>query len=1236
MGKEIRNYEFKVNNAQVFFNDKGEIKYKGKGDGKKALKQLKPLFDAIAKADTSSFSNDKKVDSQKEKDLMNKLHQLLMTDGVVDADELKLGDEFVSSGLSAEAFINKKINEANSTRVDVSTSEEVVDTLVRERTWVDDAKDGNLNLSVHGEVISEKREEPIEETSSRPDSRVSRNAFNQTIQNQKLRIQNRKEELTTAFTNQQPVTTGTTLYKLAVDALRAEGVTAPTARQINERIAEIALINNISNVNNVRVGTTLKVGRGHVSIPATVEPSSITVADKTATEILTELEYTAEDKTFAAEGEDGFAYNEWTKEGSSTMYTTTLEGATLAAPTFDELKQLRAGYNAELDKVKAKPEGEEADEVKTARQTQNIESMKKLIELSGGDINVIKAMISKLRDENYVDIKSDEAQAFVQELIKTKNVEVLTALLTKEDGENRVFSPDLLGNNKTSAETLVSLYKEIRAKENAGEKLTDKEILLKNFFLETVDDDNAPALYTIEADTENGVIAKSMYVGGFSGETYYSASIEDLGDMHASNPDILDEFAKEFAAADTDDKKTALFAKYAKTEDKIFARYLAYYANELKASKDDVLAFVAKNDMYVLQALNYTPADTVKDNDFEGYTNADKTDGEGDNAFRYTEYTKTEGNITTTVYVAKVGGVKIKADSLEALKTAVAECNEFNNTVADRVVTLYTEAAGDPANMRHLKKAFDKIDATDKSDEDKQKLKDKILETYFEVMTTTEGESDEAVTTKHYTFKPSRRPTYEEMYNFCDIANSNDMFKAIAATINLEDMSAGQWPAAFEDWYGGTIEGVTRERYAELIANMSAEEIVDFIAHKMQNSKDRNIPYDAIIEKFSDNLGEQEELVVRLLSCITENSSISFENRDKLAQLAINSDGDFILGNTELSQMIALLPAEQREMTVDGVTTPKIEFTENMKKVFNKILENFDSLTIEQLENLKQKVRNEDLLTKINDAIVKRVQNEGVNGTFLEQLMNSDLLYDPEIAGKVACSTEMSSIPEAQRAQLFKNYINDCRFDDGVINTLIQNGWLTKDETNSINGLDIYISNATNQNLIKANSVYDNNLYILRAISVDSLNTGKQMYKELDGIGSGKIADLLKDNVNKDNVVGIIKAFAAKSPNEHLMQYIANESHTYSQGICSRVPKALMRKAAELNLTVTDEYKALAEYFGAEGSANYDENGNITANDTFKFTKNESNDKGFSETEAKELDQMLMALADKILYYEKI
>lgn len=1250
MGKEVRNYEFKVNNAQVYFNDKGEVKYKGKGDGKKALKQLQPLFDAIAKADTSYKSNDKKVDSAKEKDLMDKLHKLLMADGKVDADELKLGDEFTKSGLSAEAFINKKLEEANPPKKENPVSEEPVDTVVKERTWVDDAREGKLDQpeQVEPETV---QEEPVkQEAPARPDPRVSANAYNQTIQNQKIRIQDKREELEAEFTNEQTVTEGTTLYKLAVDALKAEGVEKPNAKQINERIAEIALINNIDNVNNVRVGTTLKVGRGSVpdagaservenptapaggaaasSVPATVAPSSIEIYEFNE-ETLTEAGYTAEEKTVEAEGEEeGFEYKEWSKEESAKkMFTTEIDGVTLTSESLEELKQLRAGYKAEYAKIKGNTEGEdEAAEAKAARQAQNLESMKKLIELSGGNLDDIKNVIELLHCADNVNLESEEVQAFVQDLIRTKNVEVLTALLTQEDGENRVFSPDLLGNNKASAETLASLYKEIRAKENAGEKLTDEEIALKDFFNNTVRQDDASGLYTVEADEENGIIAKEMRVSGILGEPYYKATVGELV-LSACDPAILDEFAKEFTAADTDEKKTALFAKYANTDDKLFAQTLAFYADQLKASKDDVLALVAKNDMYVLKELRYTPADTVTDADLEGYESEEKVDGEGDAAFNYTQYTKTEGDVTTTVYVATVGDVKIKADSVEALKTAVAEYKEFNNTVAERVETLYTEAAGDPANMLYLEQAFAKIDATDKSDADKQKLKDKILETYFEVTETTEGEGEDAVTTKHYTFKPSRRPTYEEVYQLYQNTGEtvNDFDQAIANAVTLDDMGPGQWAAAIE------CAAVSREHYAELVADMDAEAILDFVKNKMQKLKDCNIPYDAIIAKFPENLAEQTELVKELLTNVSNDSVMDDANRVKLISAIIDGEGNLKLpeGVTN-TNVISALPSN---CSADAAKT-----------CFDKVLATLGKDNIDDIKLLAERVTDATSQSAIKTKLTEIVNANKANPDVVLKVMDLGIDAIPDMATFVSLEFTNEAWKSEHKVKVFEKIFNGgILFSQQAefLEKAVQSG-LAVDKGNKI-----YQVNGTNYGYDTwwGSGNGDARTSSLCKISLNGLDKVDQFFTSPSS-GSPNITELLrgtegdyKNYLNKDNIVTILKA-AYNGQKTGIMEQMAGiktgifggDSGTKpGQALMNRVPKAVMRKALEAGLGDSEEYKALANYFGATGTPNYNQDGTIAADDAYKFTQNDDPKGEYTVEQAKALDTLIHKLVAEIV-----
>ncbi|MCM1004436.1 MAG: LysM peptidoglycan-binding domain-containing protein [Candidatus Gastranaerophilales bacterium] len=1270
MGKDIRNYEFKVNNGQVYFNDKGDIKFKGKG--KKELKQLQPLFDAIMKADDSYKSNDKKLDSAKEKDLMDKLHKLLMADGIVDANELKLGDEFTRSGLTAEAFINTKFDEANKkaeskdyaaldAAVEQAIDNEPVDTIIRQRTWADDPTliDNNPTVAADDTPVETTEDK---KTPERPDPRVSANAFNTSIQNEASRLAGKREELETEFTNTQTIKKGSTLYKIAVDALIDEGIENPTPRQINTRIAEIAMLNNITNVNNVRVGQELKVGRGNApdagadpsatvkptanspasAADATVAPSSITVADKTPEKTLEDLEYSPEEKTVEAEGEEeGFTYKEWTKEGSVPMYTTEVDGVTLAAESLDKLKEIRTEYKNAA--VKGTPEEEETDEAKAARQTENLANMKKQIELSGGNIDVIKNVIAQLRGDGNVELESAEVQAFVQDLVRTKNIEVLQELLFTTDAEGDVRF-DLI-KNEESAKTVASLYKEIRAKENAGEKLTDEEIALKEFYKDSI---NPFVVYSIAADEANGVIEKTMVMNETVGDINYNISIDGV-EYVALDSTILDAFAKDLSEADTDEKKSAVFKKYAQTDDKAFAASLAASADRLKASKEDVEALIAKNDMYVLKDLDYTPVSVIEGDELEGFTATDKTDGEGDDAFAYKEYTKTEGDVTTTVYTATVDNKEIKANSLEELKQAVADYKEFNNKVAARVETIYIEAAGDPANMRYLEEAFAKIDATDKTDVEKEDLKNKILETYFDVTTTTEGEGEDAATTKSYTFKPSRRPTYEEiskLYNYTD--NSHD--EAIINSITLDDMGQGQW-ASFMELQKGCCE-----RYAELINDMDEAGVLDFIRNKMVNAKGRNLPFDKVMEMFPDSA----DLKAELLKYLDNNSTCSDANRVAILQTVLSEDRKSIDAaklpdGVGVQDLVVKLPDK-----CDGEGVP-----EGATEVFNAILTGLGKNDLDNISNMAGRIDNKDkvkeklteiistctaadvdYLVGMADKFKNSVNVDAEIQAKLGELLNATP-KDKELVVKIAKLTNSSLVPydtlreiDAQAAEwdddtkaaVFESTINGFYANDSanLLAKAVEKHLVTKLEGDRYQlGSTVYLTDW-------GRGEGDERTIVMKKVSATGYERGQKMFKEVDGIGSGDIYDMIKGNGNyanymtTDSISGILQAFQDKSPKEGLMQFLHNETTDYSAGFCSRVPKMLMRRAQELGLQNTESYQKLAEYYGAQGESKC-ANGVPTEGDTFKFTQNDANNKELSEEQAKTLDSMIYALLNDVL-----
>lgn len=1275
-GKEIRNFEFKVNNAQVFFNEQGKVKYKGNKKGKKQLEQLQPLFDAIAKADNSHNSHDKKVDSQKEKDLMSKLHQLLMADGTVDANELKLGDEFTKSGLTAEAFINKKVNEANQAAIDKVVEQVVAETKLPEETKPDENPAPVEQKPVEPQqtpVKDEEQKPPVQQAQQRPDPRVSQKAYNQTIQNQAQRLEGKRAELESAFTNVQTVQRGSTLYKIALDALKAEGVEKPSPKQINTRIAEIAMLNNIPNVNNVKVGTSLKVGRGTVAdagasgnisnaptqspvkqqqgttqVVKTVAPSTINVLERTAVETLMDLEYQAEDKEVAAEGEEAaWSYKEWTKDGSANMYTTSVGGITLAAASLDELKNIRTQYNAA--EIKAAP-ADEADDAKAARQAENLANMKKRIELAGGDVIAIKAVIAEMRTEGNVDLKSAEVQAFVQDLIRTKNVEVLDALVlvdgTDEDGNSvKNFDVSLLANDKTSAETLASLYTEIRAKENAGVKLTDEEVDLKEFINTNI---SAGNLYTRAADEDNGLPEVNMHIYNNVDGICFRVVLNG-SNYYAQDQSKLDNFVKDYKAANGNPEKLAeVFKNYVNTDDRELAYSLAMHADIMQAKKDDVLTLVENNGLKVLTGLSYSPVATVSENELDGYTAEDKVDGEGDNEFSYKLYTK-EG--ADPVYTAEFNGKTIKAESVEALRTAIADYKEFNNKIGERAVVSYTDKAqkGDPANMRYIEEAFALIEAMDKTDDEKLALKNHILESYFEVTETTEGE--DAVTTKTYKFKPSRRPTEEEICAFYDKA-AEEMKKAVVESITVDDMGKGSWVAGLE--YNEGVETYMVPHFANLISEMDEAGVIDFIQNKVIY-KSCDIPFDKAMEMFPDSA----ELKAELLKHLACNSTCADANRVAILQTVLSEDKKSIdtaklPNDVTVYDLIGKLPAK-----CDGETA-----AEGAVEVFNAVFaglgkDDLDSIKemagkVDDKNNVKAKLTGlisactvadvdylADMAAKFSDTI--NINNE-VKAKLVELVTNNS--KNKELIVKVARLSNSSIVPygalrnidaqaagwdNATKAVVFKSTID--RFNVNKKAELLANAvarhLVTKlDEDRYQIGNTVYLTDWSYND-------GDVEFIVLHKVSKTGYDRGQDMFKQVDGLGSGKIYDMVMGKgdfanyMTTYNITGILQAFIDKSPNEGLMEFLYNETTDYSEGFCSRVPKMLMRKAQQLGLQDTPSYKALAEYYGAQGKSKCT-NGHPTEGDTFKFTQHVG-DKEPSKDDAKKLDIMIKGLTYEII-----
>ncbi len=709
--------------------------------------------------------------------------------------------------------------------------------------------------------------------SAKPSSKASSKAFNEYIQNAANKYD--KDQVTEQLSgNTYKVRSGNTLYNIAKKALQDEGKT-PTNKEINERMAQIALVNNIKDVNNLKIGTELKVGTtppaaggtnppaagvgttppaaGGTNPPAagvgTTPPaaddgtkplvaaekgelakaiadknSSITVSpnglnmgsgmpvDKDGNELKdANGKRNFKDPKFKAGG-----YVMKYTSGETVMYQITrshVDGSLgsevkLSASSIEELKELDKNFHDTALKVKPSVENETEEQAK-ARKAENLAALKELVTLTNGNIQVIKNVAAKLRDDDYVDRTSDEYKAFVQDLLLTRNADVINAMFPATNS----IDTTVLEKDKTAHEILAGMYQEIRAKEKAGEKLSDEEIELK----ESLGDIKGWGGYKIEADPQNGIHEKYMNYGNIDGTPMYQVKINDNW-YYAKDPKLLDEFSTKLESADTDDKKSALFKKYINTQDTELAKCLARNVKILKAKDEDIISLVKSNGMEVLATLP-TPDDE---------------------------------------------GVTYSEDVFDA--------------VLSRAKEIVTTDRGNLENAIGLDNISYWINNSGKTDEEKDKIRTEILETYFKVTQDEEGN-------KTYTFNPSRRPTYEEMLGLATIAYYSYQ-EALVKYTKLEDMGKGQYNEAIERWYTGTY---TVPHYAEMVEKMNTkEEVIDFIDNKVATDKKYHLPFDKIIEKFPND----KEIADKLVMTIDNNSTISEDSKLKLVKHYMKTEGD--------------------------------------------------------------------------------------------------------------------------------------------------------------------------------------------------------------------------------------------------------------------------------------------------------------------------------------------------------
>lgn len=1028
------------------------------------------------------------------------------------------------------------------------------------------------------------------------DGKTPRRAYNSAMQN--LRNSYNSETLAGYFKTDDadlyPVESGETLYTIAKKQLAAEGLPTDDFRAINNRIAQIANLNNINDVNDIKAGVKLKVKLTDEAIKKVKENNNDSakafngiataagddwtkgtskkgqadgvvndkVADYKKQPTLVDgktstIEVTRNGLNMGsgicvdAEGNElakpaKMTKAQWKKyqdggcimkysnpnHNPQEMYQTVysggkaetafmFKGVKLSAPTVKDLKDLAEKFKAEASKIKTAPANETA-EAKAKRMATNLAALKELVTLTGGNEQVIKNVAEKLRGDDYVDRKSDDYKAFVQDLLLTRNADVVSALIPK-DGDNVDMS--VVEYDRTSHEHLAGMYQEIRRDEINGKKLTDEQIKLKDALVNTQFEDG----FKIEADEAKHVNEKYLQYGN-NGRLFYKTTV---GDKYywASDEKLLDEFVNKLKAADTDAKKTALFKEYANTKDVELARCLMYQAKTLKAKDEDIKTVINANGMEVLAKLDRS-------------ANSDWSD-------------------------------------------------DIKNTMLARIKDIYTKDKGNLENAEWLGVADDWIDKLPEDQRDAAKTE--IAETYFEKTTTKDEEGNDKT---EYTFNPTRRPTKEEMDGLVSLTSdlldtvTGLMYGALVDYIDVDKMGKGQ-PAE-------SIETINRDsnvpfRYAELVDTMTdKKEVLDFIG-KISANMSQNIPYDKILEKFPDD----KDVKDKLLSYVDGDSTISDENRLALVKTYMKEE------NGKISLDKTKLPKGASAQNILNAL-PKDCKTGDAAKYFAAALKEFGTENLASLQNLAD--RNEKA---VKARIAELVKANKDNDYFIYQVcaLNDNItpyqaLY--EVDAKNAGWEDDTK--QAVFEKIFNGRNASKYLEGSVKNHLAENHpYATTERLRKryIIGDAVYIVNADKSGKIT-----------LKKMSKAGIADGVKMHQQVVGFGSGKIGEMLaskdgdyKDYITKDNVASLIVGFNDNSPNEGMMQYIANESKTFSQQLCNKVANELINKAKAVGLGNTKECADLSKFV------------------------NEHNDstKGYSEAEGKDLDALLNALANKVL-----
>ena len=248
---------------------------------------------------------------------------------------------------------------------------------------------------------------------------------------------------------------------------------------------------------------------------------------------------------------------------------------------------------------------------------------------------------------------------------------------------------------------------------------------------------------------------------------------------------------------------------------------------------------------------------------------------------------------------------------------------------------------------------------------------------------------------KKYTFKPSRKPTYQEMQGLSLLSNNcldSSADEALANYIKREEMGYGQYSDAMEN-FGNSYE--VRNKYEEFVDEMQTPaEVIDFIDNRMSSYKNYNMPFDKILEKFADNA----DVMNRLVTIVDKNSTISDENKVKLAKHCTQIDGN---GNVTFDP--TKLPKGVTTRKILDLLLPKDCSKGDEQKIYEAIITSFTEV-------------NEDFLSAINNHYPHSdVVKNKVNELFADESKKGTSEYNQLVHNAI----RWNYLDDAKKAKIF-------------------------------------------------------------------------------------------------------------------------------------------------------------------------------------------------------------------------